>query len=173
MNGCFAERADVIHLVLPAVIAAVESPALVGMFQFCPCVQITIRVSGLCRRNTGNITVDPFFQRGIGMGRQEIGRAADHFIDQSVIPRRAGVTVQLAIADAIKIIERAAAVIFELVEAIWNGDFLPDLALGRPEGICDRHCLNRHRGELIGGLRGGFAQAARQTTQHSKNNGDA
>jgi hypothetical protein len=110
-----------------------------------------------------------FSSTRIRMGRQEIGRAADHFVNQPVIPRRSGVAVRFAVADAIKIIERAAAVIFELVEAIRNRDFLPDLALGRPKGIVNRHRLNRHWRELIGGLaRWRLPEAAWQTPQHSQ-----
>ena len=66
-----AQRADVIHFVLPAVVAAVQSPAPVRMLQFRPGIDVTVRVNSLRGSDARNVTIDALFQRRIRMRRQK------------------------------------------------------------------------------------------------------
>jgi len=64
---------------------------------------------------------------GIGLGREKVRRGADHFVNESIIPWGAGMAVRLSVADAVKIVDGAAAVVVKLGETIGNGDFAPEL----------------------------------------------
>ena len=155
--------AGVIDIVLLIIIAAVQPPAMGRFLQLGVGVEIAIGVPRGRGADPLDITIQARLENWVSLGGQEIGAAADHFVDQPVIPRRPAMCPAFALADFVEVGQRP--VFLELGETVGNGHLPPDFAFGGPEVVLDDDLLDGERGE---GRSFCFARLAGHTGQHEQ-----
>src|ERR1035437_1982675 len=96
-------RDGIIDIVLLDVVATIKTPPVSGRLQLGPRVQVAVRVPGCRGGNALDIAIDAGFQRGVAFRGQEIGATADHLVDQTVIPRRAGMVAPGALSNSVEV----------------------------------------------------------------------
>ena len=104
MHAGLDQRAGVVEIVLRVIVAAVETPAMFGLVKLGAGVEVAVGIFGLGGGDMLDVAVDPLFELRIRLGRQEIGHAADGFVEQAVVPRAGLVAAGEAVADAIEVL---------------------------------------------------------------------
>src|SRR4051812_24234323 len=90
VNSGVHERTRVIDLVLPELKAAVQTPFMAGLIKLR--IRIDVAVRTFCRggRDAGDIPIEPRFKFRIRMDDKEVCRAANHLVNETVVPGRTG-----------------------------------------------------------------------------------
>ena len=138
------KTADVVQVVLLAVVASILAPAVAGFAHLRIGIDVAVGVTRRRRADPVDVAVDPRLERGVGLLRHQVGRATNEFVDQPVVPRRAAVRgVEFIAGDVVEIPE--GAIPLELVQTVFDRHRPPGLQLRRPERVVDRHAVRRDR----------------------------
>ena len=144
VNAGLDQTADVVEVVLLAVVAAVLAPAVAGLTHLRIRIDKAVGVAHRGGRDALDKTVEPPFEHGVALLNHQIGGALDDLVHQAVIPRRPAVRgVQLTAGDVVEVSKRA--VLLELVETVRDCRLPPDGQFRRPERVVDFHALERNR----------------------------